>query len=136
MNSSCRFGVAAVLLGCLTLAVGCSSGPKLVTVSGKVTAGKVPLTSGAITFVPDESKGNKAKVSPTGQINSDGTYSLMTNGKPGAPVGHYKVTVFTDFPGSTAPSKVKLDPIYSDPTKTLLNVEIVESPKSYDVNVP
>jgi len=136
MRSSCRFGIAAVLLGCLALTLGCSSGPKLYPVSGKVTAGKTTLAGGQVTFVPDESKGNKTKTSPTGQIGSDGTYSLKTDGRDGAPAGWYKVTVNTDIPGSP-PSGVKIDPIYSDPARTLLNIEVVaDSSAKYDVKIP
>jgi len=136
MRLICRFSVPSALLACLALVAGCSSGPKLQPVSGKVTVGKAPLKGGAITFIPDTSKGNTAKVSPTGSIGSDGSYTVSTEGKPGAPAGWYKVTVMTNMPGSE-PSTVKLDPIYSDPARTNLAVEVTtDSSKTYDVPIP
>jgi hypothetical protein len=67
--------------------------PPLIPVAGKVTIGGTPLAQGTVTFLPDESKGNTSKFSPTGMIQSDGTYKLMTSNTAGAPAGWYKVGV-------------------------------------------
>src|SRR5687767_13348261 len=82
---------AALALG-LFLVAGCDGGG-LPPVKGKVTVDGAALTSGSVRFVPDTTKGNKATTEPAGEIGSDGTYTLHTNGKPGAPAGWYKVTV-------------------------------------------
>ena len=83
----------SLTLGVMMLA-GCGdSGPKVVPVTGKVTLDGTPLTIGTVTFYPDESKGNTVVGTSTGMIQSDGSYKLNYNGKDGAPVGWYKVTV-------------------------------------------
>jgi hypothetical protein len=123
-------------------------------VSGKVTLKNAPLTGGNVTFVPDESKGNKSKFSPGGQIGSDGTFTLTTEGKSGAPLGWYKVTVFASTPGMGGPATVDptpgkvaplnpagavhVDPKYQDAAKTPVSLEVVASPGAgaYDVKIP
>ena len=74
------------------LATGCGVGPP-VPVSGKVTIDNKPLTTGLVTYRPDRNKGNNAIAEPHGTIGDDGTYTLETDGKPGAPPGAYKVVV-------------------------------------------
>jgi hypothetical protein len=139
LSSAFRY-LAVVCLCGLLVAVGCGpSGPKLVPVSGKVTLDGQPLTAGAVSFSPDSAKGNKEKVAPTGSINSSGVYELSTEGKSGAPVGWYKVTVVTNTPGMgqqpppvvggggpvplQQPS-VQINPTYSSPDQTPLRVEV------------
>src|SRR5436190_1365195 len=68
------FAVAILLAGC-----GGGSGD-LKSVSGKVTVDGRPLTKGAVRFVPDTSKGSTAKFEPVGEIGSDGSYTLSTQG--------------------------------------------------------
>src|SRR5262245_35609670 len=125
--------LALGLLATCTLFLGCKGGETLYPVSGKVTIGGTALTGGAINFLPDESKGNKSKAAPTGQIGADGTYTVSTGGRPGAPLGWYKVTIFTNIPGKE--SSVKIDPRYADPTRTDLRIEVVASPPAgkYDL---
>jgi len=146
---------ALVFCGALTLS-GCAS-EKLSAVSGKVTLKGSPLTAGQVTFVPDTAKGNKATVSPAGPIGSDGSYHLVTNGKQGAPLGWYKVTISTDTPGmgmgmggtqvdpnskTPAPlqqgSSVKIDPKYKDAASTPVSIEVTAtpSPNQYDIKIP
>jgi hypothetical protein len=106
---------------------------KLVPVSGVVTQAGKPLTGGAVSFVPDSSKGNTARLSCVGRIGRDGRYELMSNGVTksetgkGAPLGWYKVMLLTSLPG--APD-ITVDPIYTDPESTPLSVEVVANPES------
>jgi hypothetical protein len=134
-------------MGTLALGVGCQKGgPTLYPVSGTVTVGSAPLTGGVLTFHPEDSGGDKPKPSPTGQVEKDGKYSLTTLGKPGAPLGKYKVTVATNFPGmgmggaggDVKPDSVKVNPKYTVPTTSDLKVEVVASPAAgqYDIKVP
>ena len=124
--------------GLLTLA-GCG-GLKLVPVSGKVTQAGKPLTGGAVSFVPDASRGNKARLSCMGRIGPDGRYELTTSGVTrsetgkGAPLGWYKVTLLTTLPG--APD-ITVDPRYTDPARTPLTIEVVAkpSPGAYDLKL-
>jgi hypothetical protein len=138
------------LLACFfLLGGGCGKSETLYPVSGKVTLGTAPMTGGIVTYIPDESKGNKSKHSPTGKIGSDGTYTLTTEGKPGAPAGHYKVTVSGEMPGmgggttpGEAPGKAtlggqgpKVDPKFTNPATTPLTKEVTSGGKDYDITV-
>lgn len=127
----------ASLCGLLTL-LGCGSSgkDKLVPVSGKVTLNGTPLTAGQVAFHPDTAKGNNAKGVPTGTIGADGTYTLSTDGKSGAPAGWYKVTVVTNFPGVSG-EPVPINARYGNPSGSGLEREVVPSPASgaYDLQV-
>jgi len=144
--------LAVALVGSILVIGGCGKSEPLYPVSGKVMHGKEPLTGGQVTFFPDASKGNTSKHSPTGKIGSDGTYTLTTDGKAGAPAGHYKVTVTAQTPGmsATPPGEVgkpapltptqgpKFDPKYSNEAQTPLTREVLTSgatPGHYDVTV-
>ncbi len=149
--SPSRWPALASLAVCLAVAAsGCSSGEKLYPVKGKIVLDGTELKAGNVNFVPDTAKGNKAKNAPLGQINSDGTYTVFTEGKAGAPAGWYKVTVSTMAPGmgaaepgaATKPVGAdatggQINPKYTDPTKTDLEVEVVASPSptQYDLKV-
>ena len=149
-----RFLIAFSLVGALAVGVaGCGSGgPKLYPVSGKVMLGKEPLKAGMVTYFPDEAKGNKSKNSPTGEIQSDGSYKLSTSGKPGAPAGWYKIMVTTSTPGMGGattpdpnnPQVASLNPQGSGPqvndkyksvSTTDLAKEVVPSGGAYDLEV-
>lgn len=122
----------------LTASLGCGSSgkDKLFPVSGKVTLGGSPLTAGQVAFHPDLEKGNKSKGVASGAIGSDGSYTLSTDGKPGAPVGPYKVTVSTNFPGVSG-TPVPINAKYNNPNGSGLDREVVPNPASgaYDLQV-
>ena len=136
-----RFVGLVVLAGaCLTS--GCSSKklPPMAPVSGKVTVGGQPLTSGQVSLVPDvgipRPGKEKQNVTPTvgvsaGQINSDGTYTIFTARKEGAPPGQYKFTVTpSTMPvgdGKAAPAR-DFNQVYSDSRNTPLKFEVVDNP--------
>jgi hypothetical protein len=94
-------------------------------------------------FAPDTAKGNTHAVGPAAAIEPDGSYTLTTNGKAGAPAGWYKVTVSNRTPpkeGATstpAESPVYIDPVYADPKLTPLSFEVIDSPESgrYDLKL-
>jgi hypothetical protein len=129
----------------LLMIAGCSEPQlKLVTpVEGKISAGEQPLAAGNITFHPDTSKGNNAKYSqlPVGSI-SDGTYSIATGGKPGAPEGWYKVTLTSSVPSDPKDEysipKLVVDQAYTDAATTTLLIEVKEGAGAgaYDLKVP
>jgi len=83
---SCLVGLLA-LTGC-----GDSVG-KLTEVKGTVTVDGQKVTQGEVVFHPASPKSG-VRMEVKGKI-SDGSYSMTTNGKPGAPAGSYKVTVNT-----------------------------------------
>jgi len=46
-----------------------------------------------VLFQPDASKGNHSPFEPAGTIDEEGTYTLLTKDKKGAPPGWYKIVV-------------------------------------------
>ncbi|MFO0880901.1 MAG: carboxypeptidase-like regulatory domain-containing protein [Gemmataceae bacterium] len=75
-----------VVLGVAVTLTGCGGGLKSVT--GSVSLDGKPVTSATVVFTTADGKS-----SASGMTDSSGNFSLSTNGKPGAPVGEYKVTV-------------------------------------------
>jgi len=118
---------------------GCTN--KQVSVSGQVLLGDKPLQQGAVSYHPDTSKGNVSKNMAVGTIDSDGQYTLSSNGKSGAPAGWYKVTV-----NATVPSNPKdpysrpvslIDKKYTAAETTPLQVEVKDNAPAgaYDLKV-
>jgi hypothetical protein len=130
-----------VLLGAwgLLALTGCG-GPKRLPVSGKVTLGGQPLTTGRVFFSPDVSRDNNARVACVGRIDDQGRYELHTTGitntesGKGAPPGWYKVTI---RPQGSKDLDPRIKPIYLDESKTPLSIEVVARPSSgaYDLEL-
>ncbi|HZN35370.1 MAG TPA: hypothetical protein VFB80_16185 [Pirellulaceae bacterium] len=137
-----RFCVSLAGAVCLTLA-GCGggSGEKFTPVTGKVTVGGAPLASGAVTFHPDGTKGNKTQHIPVGSLDAEGKYKLMSATIEGAPPGWYKVTVVAQQPidpaNPYAPPKHIINPKFSDAATSGFAVEVKEAaaPGAYDFEV-
>jgi hypothetical protein len=138
MRTLHRRRVARAFLCALGLAAlsGCGGEFKKVPVSGSVTLDGKPLEGGVLHFYPDPEKGNVHRVDCLSPVRG-GKYSLLTtavrdsdSGK-GAPVGWYKVYLYTDVPGLD----IKIDPKFTDPEKTTVSVEVVENPEpgAYDI---
>jgi len=141
--------------GLVLVVAGCGGGDtapalSLVPVSGKVTMKDgTPLTEGIVHLWPQVE--SETAVYPGGSIGADGNYELMTDGKKGAPLGKYKITVSTKTPpGPGSPPPPILDPTkpppkpppdlnvkYTDRFKTELTYEVVERPAAgaYDLKV-
>jgi len=144
------------LLLCLgLLAFGCGgSGPRTVPVSGKIFKGDKPLTKGAekmtvtIQLIPDKTKGNNSTIQPIGIYAEDGTYTVFTSerpgapGKPGAPPGAYRVVLKVSVPADPQNEYSALrsltDKSYEGPVSTPLAYEVVEKPAegAYDLKLP
>ncbi len=77
----------------LLLSVGCGGPAAVATVpvSGKVTLDGQPVISGQVSFAAADDKVGAGLC--TGIIGADGEYKISSDGKPGAPLGKYKVTV-------------------------------------------
>ena len=130
---------AALVLATL---IGCSKDPmNAASVKGKVFLDGQPLTKGSVRFVPDKSKGNTAGVEPVGTIGATGEYELITNGKPGAPLGSYFVCVVSgEIPDSSKPFDVPKGgpaPRFAQPETSKLAVDVVAAPAdgAYDLKV-
>src|SRR5262245_9876129 len=84
-----RFGLVAGLVLVLPM-TGC--GPSYYPVKGKVMVGDKPAVGAMVMFFPEgEKKTNYTP--PTGTVGDDGTFTMMTGAKTGAPAGKYVVTV-------------------------------------------
>jgi hypothetical protein len=114
-------------------------------VAGKVTFDDRPLTTGAVSFRPDPSQGNKSQHIPTGVIDSEGNYRLTTGNRAGAPPGWYKVMVIAQDmgvagaskPGTPAKAKSLVPERYLRADKTPLHIEVTDgaSPGAYDLRL-
>jgi len=114
---------------------------KLAPVQGKVTVGNTPLTAGEVRFFPETPKPGVALES-NAAIASDGSYTIKTNGKPGAPLGKYKVTVSMPPADPNVPPPAKAPPrpfnvSFEGPDSTTLQLEVVASPSpgQYDLKL-
>ncbi len=134
----------ALLCAVLVTVLGCggsSTSGNLISVSGKVTVGGKPLTRGSVSFRPDKARGNNGTAEPYGEIGADGTYTLYTDKKPGAPLGKYVVLVVAteevDPNNPSATPKSLINPKYGDPERPILQVDIVDNPKpaQYDLDL-
>lgn len=107
---------------------GPSGGERTYPVSGRVTVASKLLTTGAVNFHPDASRGNTLSTIAVGTINEQGVYQLMTRSKSGAPAGWYKVTVNANVPSNPkdpySPPRWLTDRSYTDPKTTPLSVEV------------
>jgi hypothetical protein len=126
-----------LVLGVLAAVPGCGQSEKLYPVSGKVSVGNGPLTMGMISLVPDA--GNPTKAHPSASIGSDGSYTVTTDGKTGAPAGKYKVAVTTMVPpgADTSVTPVPINQKYNNADTSGLHYEVVEKPEPgrYDLKV-
>jgi hypothetical protein len=126
----------SILAGC-----GSSNEPHLSAVKGTVTLDGKPLPRGSIAFRPDAKGGNNSSHEPAGEIGSDGSYTLHTRTRPGAPLGKYVVTVQASEPADPkdpyGPEKSLVPTRYTDPDTSELRVEVVESPApgTYDLKL-
>jgi hypothetical protein len=123
---------------------GKSEGDDFLPVAGTVKLEGELLSVGAVSFRPDASKGNKSLHIPTGEINPQGSYELVTIGRKGAPAGWYKVLVYADANAlidgnSSRPPTPKwmMHEKYTEEGTTPLSIEVVEKPTpgAYDLSV-
>jgi hypothetical protein len=123
-------------------------------VSGRVLVDGEPLRgqNGAVSFIPDNAKGNTANVTPTGNLDNAGNYTLYyAQGKKGAPLGWYKVQITATKLGPgiqmarkqmkgappPPPSNLPFDVKFTNIKTSGLEVEVVESPAAgaYDLKL-
>lgn len=105
---------------------------------GSVTVGNDPLQTGIIGFHPDTDRGNTSDRPATGKIEN-GKYRLTYDGKDGAPVGAYKVTISATVPSNPKDEysipKSLIGKNFAQPKTTSLTVEVKEGGAPYDFKV-
>ena len=132
MNGVGRY-VSFVIAIAFGLFAGCSqSGPKYVTVSGKVTLKDgTPVKHGNIIFQPDQKRGNASQVICQSVIR-DGEYTIRTGEKVGAPLGTYRVLIEAPLqPDEKNPYFTKwfAHEKYMNPERSKLTVDVAEQPE-------
>jgi hypothetical protein len=124
------------VLVCLLPVAGCKSKVPLAPVSGKVMVGDQPVTAGQVALVPE--KGVATAGLCAGRIEPDGTYTIATDGRSGAPVGKYKVTVTPSMvPTGSGPPPAPFNAAYQSARTTTLAIEVVSAPPAgaYDLKL-
>lgn len=118
---------------------GCGGGRlKTAVVHGKVTYKGKPIPQGTVTFIPTVNG-----PSATGEIQSDGSYTLTTYSKgDGAIIGSHKVMVVSmqDMAGRLPEERTPLPPPlvpdkYTNPATTPLTVEVKDQENTIDLTL-
>jgi len=125
-------GISVLFAIAFSLVAGCGgSGHGLAVVKGKVTYKGKPVPNGTINFLPTD--GNKP--SATGEIQSDGSYSLKTfvSNRPsdGAVIGQHKVVIVamvdqaSRLPEERSPLPPPIVPVkYTSPATSDLTAQV------------
>jgi hypothetical protein len=150
-----RRALAGLCLPAAALVFGCSQSKvgKVVPVEGRVTVDHEPLLQGMVSYLPNAAKGNPSPFAAVGKVEN-GTYTLSTEGRPGAPVGWYKVVVSHAIPGEGGGMRPREEfdpnnrpgasPSFAPPPfnarytiaeQTTLEIEVVESPQPSAYNL-
>jgi hypothetical protein len=121
------------------LGAGCGKASvTLAPVSGKVTVGDKPVTSGQVSLVAVDA--NTSTDLSAGTIDANGEYKIFTGGSAGAPLGKYRITVTPNMvptAGDTKATPMPFDRKYGDAKATPLSFEVVTNPASgaYDLKL-
>src|SRR4051812_48296339 len=89
-------GRGFILAALLLLAtLGCAGGPKVVSVSGRVTLDSKPLAGAHVNFQPVGDLNSPPGSGSYGKTDADGRYTLrlIQPDRPGAVVGKHKVSI-------------------------------------------
>jgi hypothetical protein len=115
----------------IALASGCGSGKdSFALVRGKVFYKGMPVHTGTIVFAPDVLRGAMGPLARA-EIQADGSYTLQTQGVPGAIPGWHRVTVLSleasrrsDPDGDFMPPRSVVPEKYRDPELSGLSCEV------------
>jgi hypothetical protein len=90
---------------------------------------KEAVTSGQVSLIPQSTEEGKTVPPSSGQIDSSGNYEIFTGGKPGAPLGKYKVMVtpsMVPMPGAKSMPTTPYNEKYRQANKTTLEINVTE----------
>jgi hypothetical protein len=136
----------SILGGCLVAVsmfsgLSCSdSSSTLHPVQGKVLLNGAPLAGALVTLHPKDGADIRT-IPSTGLSKEDGTFTILTGDKPGAPAGSYVVTIICTevLKGkegviSTAPPETqdRLKGAYADKAKSNITVEVKKGPNQLE----
>jgi hypothetical protein len=94
---SARLGLALCVSAAAWGVGGCGKPAlKLAPVSGQILLDGKPLTIGVLQFRADVTRGNRSMEVPTGQVQPDGSFEMITGTRKGSPLGWWKVLVIAD----------------------------------------
>lgn len=127
-----------LVLVSLVAFTGCSSSPRLVPVTGKVTVGGKPAEGAVVMFHPEDATQTTSSATAT----ADGTLSPSTNAVPGLIVGKYKVTVtYPDPTKKPTPAQLMMGTAdagpdllkgkYGSKATTTLSIEVTPTSKTF-----
>jgi hypothetical protein len=151
ISSSGSRRLLAAIAWCAFVALGCGDSSGVGTtypVSGRITLGGQSWTAAntTILFKPDARRGNDSRFEPVGTVDGDGTYTVSTLGREGAPPGWYRVVVAA-HDGKVEPARQTrterpvptslLPEKYGAAETTDLFVQVVEEPEegAYDLKL-
>lgn len=117
--------LVAVAVGLASFS-GCNNGPTLVQVQGKILVDGKPANGAVLLFHPD---GGPAKSVSSAQALEDGTFTLVTDTKPGIPAGNYIVTLTWPDPSHKVSDREKMMGM-GEPGKDLLDGKYVTKDRS------
>jgi hypothetical protein len=119
---------ALLIIGCCALA-GCGK-TEFGAVHGVATFKGKPVREGMVIF-----KNQQTEVSFTGQLDSDGKYTVVAPERPGIPVGKYKVTVLPPFAASATKKYDDIPPRYRDQKASDLELEVVAKGNEFNIDL-
>jgi hypothetical protein len=126
MTSAYRCLTLAVVVFSLASFSGCNPGPTLVQVQGKILVDGKPANGAVLLFHPD---GGTAKSVSSAQALEDGTFTLVTDTKPGILAGNYIVTLTWPDPSHKVSDRDKMMGL-AEPGKDLLDGKYVMKDRS------
>jgi hypothetical protein len=121
---------------CSLCGLSCSGGDGLNPVQGTVLYKGQPLGGALVTFHPKETK-DIHEIPPTGLTGADGTFSVTTGRKDGAPAGEYVVTIICSQVPTTTTKEIntggvetqdRLQGAYADRATSRIKVVIKKGP--------
>jgi len=119
-------------------------GPHLLLVRGQINLGNKPLELldddfGKIWLYPNRAKGNDFADIPAGTITEDGSFTITTRGKEGAPAGWYRVVLLANRTRDPEHPNQKRKPVipraFNNPEETTLEILVEEKEEGFEYDI-